>query len=148
MKAVKIKSLDDMEGDMTAGGIALIILASAVMLFVIFLGIFMMRLTQSLGVVTRDVDIIAREANDIMANANTLLNDVNGKVATIDPAFQAIADVGTSVSDLNDAVQNVTTKLRSKSSHRGTTGAAAVFAAVNGMRKAKKKTDKASKESR
>ena len=100
---------------MTGGQIALIILAVAVLLLVLFIGLFLVKLTQTLGVVTKDVDIIAREANDILANVDVLLNDVNGKVATVDPAFQAIADLGTSVSELNDATHNLTDKVKSSS---------------------------------
>ena len=122
---------------MTAGQIALIIIAGAVLLLVLFIGLFLVRLTRTLGVITRDVDIIAREANDILANANTLLNDVNGKVATIDPAFQAVADLGTSVSESNAATHNLTGKVKSTAASRGA-GVASAFSAVNGFRKARK----------
>lgn len=91
---------------------------------------------------TKDVDIIAREANDILANVDTLLDDVNGKVATIDPAFQAIADLGTSVSELNDATHNLTDKVRSSSSSNKTKVASALFAA-NAARKNRKNAKKA-----
>ena len=44
---------------MTGGQIALIILAVAVLLLVLFIGLFLVKLTQTLGVVTKDVEIIA-----------------------------------------------------------------------------------------
>ena len=127
---------------MTGGQIALIILAVAVLLLVLFIGLFLVKLTQTLGVVTNDVDIIAREANDILANVDVLLNDVNGKVATVDPAFQAIADLGTSVSELNDATHNLTDKVKSSSGSNKTKVASAVFAA-NAARKNRKSAKKA-----
>lgn len=46
-----------------------------------------------------------------MANANELLEDVNGKVATIDPLFQAVADLSESTSDLNQATRRLAGKV-------------------------------------
>jgi uncharacterized protein YoxC len=60
---------------------------------------------------TSDVDVISHQAEDIMANANELLEDVNKKVATIDPVFQAAADLGESVSDLNTATRKLTDRV-------------------------------------
>ncbi len=68
-----------------------------------------------MAVITRDVDLISHEAEGIMANANELLEDVNGKVATIDPLFQAVADLSESTSDLNQA----TRRLAGRVNHTG-----------------------------
>ena len=39
---------------------------------------------------------------DLIAKVNVLTDDINHKVATIDPLFNAVADLSESVSDLND----------------------------------------------
>ncbi|HCO71729.1 MAG TPA: DUF948 domain-containing protein, partial [Enterococcus sp.] len=44
---------------------------------------------------------------------NELLQDVNGKVATIDPLFTAVADLSTSVSELNVSGKNLITRVGS-----------------------------------
>lgn len=96
---------------MTGGQIAALIAALAFLLLVVFLGVFLLRATKSLGVITGDVDQISREVEEILANANELLTDVNGKVKTIDPAFKAVGDLGESVSSLNQATRNLTTQM-------------------------------------
>jgi len=68
-------------------------------------------LNHSMKTMTSDVDVISHQAENIMANANELLEDVNKKVATIDPVFQAAADLGESVSDLNTATRNLTERV-------------------------------------
>ena len=73
---------------MEPGQLALIIFAVAFLLLVIFIGIFLLRLTRSLGVITMDVDTIARSSNEILGNANVLLNDINGKVKTLDQRYR------------------------------------------------------------
>ena len=105
---------------MTPGQIAGLIAAGAFLLLVIFIGVFLMNMVRSLGEVTRsvkmmteDIDVISKQAEDILSNANVLLEDVNQKVATIDPVFKAAADLGTSVSDLNDATRNLTGRVSS-----------------------------------
>ncbi|MGR8773711.1 DUF948 domain-containing protein [Leuconostoc citreum] len=95
---------------MELGQLALIIFAIAFLLLVLFIGVFLLRLTRSLSIITVDVDTIARSSNEILGNANTLLNDVKGKVKTLDPTVQAVADLSVTVSQLNATVQNVTSK--------------------------------------
>ena len=65
--------------------IAGIIAAIAFLLLVCFIGIFLMRITKTMGEVNRslnnitdDVDALSHETEKIMANANELLKDVNG----------------------------------------------------------------------
>ena len=121
---------------MEPGQWALIIFAVAFLLLVLFIGVFLMRLTQSLKMIMLDVDTIARSSNEILGNANTLLNDVNGKVKTLDPTVQAVADLSVTVSQLNASVQNVTSKFSSGKVARGF-GATSMAASVarSAMRK-------------
>lgn len=105
---------------MTGGQIAGLIAAIAFLVLVVFIGVFLTKMVRTLGEVnqsiktmTNDMDVIARQTEDILANANTLLDDVNHKVATIDPVFKAAADLGTSVSDLNEATRELTGKVSS-----------------------------------
>ncbi|MFB9770139.1 DUF948 domain-containing protein [Lactiplantibacillus modestisalitolerans] len=118
--------------------VAGIIAAIAFLLLVCFIGIFLMRITKTMGEVNRslntitdDVDALSHQTEKIMANANELLKDVNGKVASIDPAFQAMGDLGQSVSDLNAATRELTAKVghnnqkRSKFTSAGKVGKAA-----------------------
>lgn len=113
---------------MTAGEIAGMIAAIAFLILVAFLGVFLTKMVRTLGEVnqsvktmTDDMDVIAKQTEDILANANTLLDDVNHKVATIDPVFQAAADLGTSVSDLNSATRDLTGKVKSTAKKTATT---------------------------
>ncbi|MCW0952728.1 DUF948 domain-containing protein [Weissella ceti] len=116
---------------MTPGEIAWLIVAVAILLFLGSISFLIFRITQPLKNVLKDVDIIAREADDLLANTNVLLEDVNGKVEVLDPAFQAVADLGESVSGLNDAARNLTTQMgTSNMSKMGS-----MFATFNGMRK-------------
>lgn len=48
-----------------------------------------------------------------MVKTNELLQDVNGKVATIDPLFTAVADLSTSVSELNSSGKNLVSRVGS-----------------------------------
>lgn len=105
---------------MTGGQIAGLIVAIAFLVLVVFIGVFLTKMVRTLGEVnqsiktmTDDMDVIAKQTEDILANANTLLDDVNHKVATIDPVFKAAADLGTSVSDLNEATRELTGKVSS-----------------------------------
>jgi len=66
---------------------------------------------KSMKTMTSDIDVISHQAENIMANANELIEDGNQKVATIDPVFQAAADLGESVSDLNTATRNLTERV-------------------------------------
>lgn len=113
---------------MTVGQIAGLIAALAFLILVVFIGIFLTKtvrtlteVNKSVQTMTDDLDVIAKQTEDILANANTLLDDVNHKVATIDPVFQAAADLGTSVSDLNSATRKLTGKVKSTAKKTATT---------------------------
>ncbi|MGX7051612.1 DUF948 domain-containing protein [Leuconostoc palmae] len=114
---------------MELGQLALIIFAVAFLLLVLFIGVFLLKLTHSLSIITMDVDTIARSSNEILGNANTLLDDVNEKVKTLDPTVQAVADLSVTVSQLNSSIQVVTNKFSSAKAATSF-GASGVAAAV------------------
>ncbi|UQS86778.1 DUF948 domain-containing protein [Nicoliella spurrieriana] len=100
---------------MTAG----IIAALAFLLLVIFIGVFLLKLVttlnevnQSLKSITDDVDVLASQTEKVLASSNSMLKDLNDKVNTIDPVFQAAADLGVSVSELNDSTKNLTGRVK------------------------------------
>ncbi|WP_409022766.1 DUF948 domain-containing protein [Dellaglioa sp. P0083] len=107
---------------MTGGQIAGLIAAVAFAVLVLFIIFVLMRMMRTLGEVnksissiTSDVDGLSNEVENILVKSNILLDDVNGKVATIDPLFQAVADLSESVSDLNDASRGLMTHVSATS---------------------------------
>lgn len=105
---------------MTMGQLAGLIAAIAFLILVLFIGLFLVRMSatmketkRSVEILTNDADALSKEVEVILGNANELLEDVNQKVSTIDPAFQAVADLGTSVSELNDATHSITDRFKS-----------------------------------
>ncbi|MDF7637701.1 DUF948 domain-containing protein [Leuconostocaceae bacterium ESL0958] len=90
---------------MTVGQLSFLIFALAFLLLVAFIGIFLLRLTRSLTVLTDDLDTIARSSNELLANTNILVDDVNDKMATLDVTVQAVADLSKTVSGMNDSAQ-------------------------------------------
>ncbi|KRM78421.1 hypothetical protein FC84_GL000861 [Lapidilactobacillus dextrinicus DSM 20335] len=119
---------------MSGGEIAGLIAAGALLILVIFISIFLMRITkvmknvektvdgvnQSLNTVTKDVDVLSSEVEGLLVKSNTLLDDVNGKVANLDPVFKAMGELGTSVSDLNTSSRNLASKITSPKTARNT----------------------------
>ncbi|MBW1605773.1 DUF948 domain-containing protein [Lactobacillus sp. Sy-1] len=100
---------------MTAG----IIAALAFLLLVIFIGVFLLKLVstlnevnQSLKSITNDIDVLSSQTEKVLASSNSMLKDLNDKVNTIDPVFQAAADLGVSVSELNDSTKNLTSRVK------------------------------------
>lgn len=101
--------------------ILLAVLVVAVIVLVVFLIRTIHKITAILGtvnetvaevkrtvnVVTTDVDHLSLEVQGLLQKSNTLLNDVNGKLGKTDPLFQAIGDLGTSVSKVNHSAQQV-----------------------------------------
>ena len=113
------------------GNIALLIIAIAFAVLVVFLVIVLHKVSKvveeanrTVKLVSSDVDVLLHQADGIMAKANTLLDDVNGKVATIDPLFTAVADLSESVSS-----RKLVTRLNRGSTKRKTTSASAVVLA-------------------
>ncbi|MFD1126370.1 DUF948 domain-containing protein [Lentilactobacillus raoultii] len=120
---------------MTAGQIAGLIAAIAFLLLVIFIGMFLLKLSRTISEVntsirsmTSNVDVIAKQTDKIMATSNTLVKDVDDKLNIVTPVFQAAADLGESVSDLNKATQHLTSKVK----NTGKKGAAAGIAGTVG----------------
>ncbi len=118
------------------GNIALLIIAIAFDVLVVFLVIVLHKVSKvveeanrTVKLVSSDVDVLLHQADGIMAKANTLLDDVNGKVATIDPLFTAVADFYESVSDINASSRKLVTRLNRGSTKRKTTSASAVVLA-------------------
>ena len=62
------------------------------------------------------------EVEGLLNKSNTTLDDVNGKLGMTDPLFMAVGNLGTSVSDLNDATRNLTTQLSGKAKAGATVG--------------------------
>ncbi|MEJ6400427.1 DUF948 domain-containing protein [Nicoliella lavandulae] len=128
---------------MTAG----IIAALAFLLLVIFIGVFLLKLVttlnevnQSLKSLTDDVDVISSQTEKVLASSNTMLKDLNDKVNTIDPVFQAAADLGVSVSELNDSTKNLTSRVKNGGKlSLGTTILSRVGNAFIGKKKKSKK---------
>ncbi|GAP02998.1 hypothetical protein FPFC_031840 [Fructobacillus pseudoficulneus] len=96
---------------MTVGEISLLIFALAFLLLVVFIGIFLLRLTRSVTVLTDDIDTLTRSSNEVLANTNILLDDVNDKLATLDVTVQTAAELSETVSDLNSSVRKASTNL-------------------------------------
>ena len=118
------------------GNIALLIIAIAFAVLVVFLVIVLHKVSKvveeanrTVKLVSSDVDVLLHQADGIMTKANTLLDDVNGKVATIDPLFTAFADLSESVSDINASSRKLVTRLNRGSTKRKTTSASAVVLA-------------------
>ena len=118
------------------GNIALLIIAIAFAVLVVFLVIVLHKVSKvveeanrTVKLVSSDVDVLLHQADGIMAKASTWLDDVNGKVATIDPLFTAVADLSESVSDINASSRKLVTLLNRGSTKRKTTSASAVVLA-------------------
>ena len=118
------------------GNIALLIIAIAFAVLVVFLVIVLHKVSKvveeanrTVKLVSSDGDVLLHQADGIMTKANTLLDDVNGKVATIDPLFTAVADLSESVSDINASSRKLVTRLNRGSTKRKTTSASAVVLA-------------------
>lgn len=110
---------------MSGGEIAGLIAAGAFLILVIFTAIFLTRLSKvtkniektvsslddSLQSVTKDVNVLSGEVEGLLVKSNTLMNDVNGKMAVLEPVFQAMGDLGESVSDLNASSRDLAERI-------------------------------------
>lgn len=110
---------------MTTGELAALIAAIAFLILVIWIGWFLTKTVKSLNhtvdqlsKLTEDADSISKELEDVLGNTNQLLEDVNGKAEKLDPAIQAVADVGQSVSDVNNASRQFVEKISSHANSR------------------------------
>ncbi|AUJ30194.1 MAG: DUF948 domain-containing protein [Liquorilactobacillus hordei] len=130
--------------ELTLGQLAGLIAAVAFLLLVVFLcvvlakvGKIMNEVNESVKSMRTDINGLSREAESILAKSNTLLTDVEGKSKTIDPLFQAVADLSESVSDLNNASRGLVTKVSSSTKSVGKTSVA--FGVVKKLYNLKKK---------
>lgn len=103
------------------GAIAGLIAAGAFVVLVVFLCIFLTRMSAMLQETTRqitqlgnDADALGRELEDVLQNTNRLMDDLNDKAEKITPAVEAIANVSQSVSDLNDASRAMVDKFSNR----------------------------------
>ena len=110
---------------MTVGQLAGLIAALALVVLVIFIAWFLVKVAgairdaiTSVEQVTKDVDTLSGELNEILKNSNSLLEDINKKAVQVDPAVQAIADLGQSVSDVNQASRSLVENLASRREKR------------------------------
>lgn len=110
---------------MTVGQLAGLIAAPALVVLVIFIAWFLVKVAgairdaiTSVEQLTKDVDTLSGELNEILKNSNSLLEDINKKAVQVDPAVQAIADLGQSVSDVNQASRSLVENLASRREKR------------------------------
>lgn len=110
---------------MTTGEIAALIAAIAFLILVIWIGWFLSKAVKSLNntvdqlsKLTADADSLSKELEDVLGNTNQLLSDVNDKAEKLDPAIQAVADVGQSVSDVNNASRQLVEKINNRNNNR------------------------------
>lgn len=115
--------------NMTGGEIAALIAAVAFAVFVLVVSFVLLKVAKtvtelnttieeankSLSTITKDADQLLVEVEGLLNKTNTTLDDVNGKLGMTDPLFQAVGDLGTSVSSLNDSTRNLTSHLTSAS---------------------------------
>lgn len=110
---------------MTVGQLAGLIAALALVVLVIFIAWFLVKVAgairdaiTSVEQLTKDVDTLSGELNEILKNSNSLLEDISKKAVQVDPAVQAIADLGQSVSDVNQASRSLVENLASRREKR------------------------------
>ena len=110
---------------MTVGQLAGLIAALALVVLVIFIAWFLVKVAgairdaiTSVEQLTKDVDTLSGELNEILKNSNSLLEDINKKAVQVDPAVQAIADLGQSFSDVNQASRSLVENLASRREKR------------------------------
>lgn len=110
---------------MTVGQLAGLIAALALVVLVIFIAWFLVKVAgairdaiTSVEQLTKDVDTLSGELNEILKNSNSLLEDINKKAVQVDPAVQAIADLGQSVSYVNQASRSLVENLASRREKR------------------------------
>lgn len=110
---------------MTVGQLAGLIASLALVVLVIFIAWFLVKVAgairdaiTSVEQLTKDVDTLSGELNEILKNSNSLLEDINKKAVQVDPAVQAIANLGQSVSDVNQASRSLVENLASRREKR------------------------------
>ena len=105
---------------MTVLEFAGLIAAIAFVVIVVFTILFIIDLRKSLKIITKHTESLAVESNQLLDQMNLLASDVNAKSSTLDPAVKAIADLGSSVSNVKGAVS----RTNDKKSNEGIAGLA------------------------
>ena len=100
------------------GQVSGLIIAMAFLILVIFVGVFLMKMVQTVTKIddnvrslTQDVNNVAKQSSQLLATSNELLREVNRKLITVDPVFKAMAKVGTNVAKVNDAVDGLAKRM-------------------------------------
>lgn len=100
------------------GQVSGLIIAMAFLILVIFVGIFLMKMIQTVTKIndnvkslTRDVDDVSKQSSRLLSTSNELLHEVDRKLITVDPVFKAMAKVGASVAKVNDTVDGLAKKM-------------------------------------
>ncbi|WP_167629797.1 DUF948 domain-containing protein [Listeria valentina] len=101
--------------------VAALIAAIALLVIAIYLSKTLKSASQTMNEVAKTVEKmtselqgISGEAQQLLDKTNSLLDDVNGKVAKVDPVFDAIGDVGTSLLGLSQSVRELATLATNK----------------------------------
>ncbi|QBP18728.1 DUF948 domain-containing protein [Acetilactobacillus jinshanensis] len=99
---------------MTAGQVAGLLAAFALLVLVIFIGIFLTKLVStldrvnhSLNDVTKDINAISKKSEGVLTESRQLINEVNHDMNIVRPVFKASADLGKSVSNVNQTVSDM-----------------------------------------
>ncbi|WP_025730582.1 DUF948 domain-containing protein [Atopobacter phocae] len=95
---------------------------------------------QTISIVTKDVNNLSVEVEGLLNKTNMLVDDVNGKLSMTDPLFNAIGDIGVSVSDVNQTSRNLAASLVSKNlrKHTAPTNLQKLSRAALALRKGRK----------
>ena len=78
--------------------------------------------------ISEDMDGLMDQTSDLLDKTNDLMTDVNGKMKTLDPVVKAAADLGESVSELNDSSKKIAKRF--SSNHLSRTGLISSIAAT------------------
>lgn len=117
---------------MTWSEVAWLVVAVAFAVLVAYLSYFFVHLTQTvkqvsqivqeaqktLVVLRKDVDSLSVETQGLLNKSNQLMEDVTQKVAKIDPLFEAVGEVGESISGVNDSTRNFLSALTKKNENK------------------------------
>ncbi|USS93781.1 DUF948 domain-containing protein [Fructilactobacillus ixorae] len=99
---------------MTIGGIAALIAALAFLLLVIFLCVTLVHVVKVLDGVSQNLEKVTGDINALSHQTDELLGTVNAKINQVDPVFQAAADIGTTVSDVNNGTRKAVENLKKR----------------------------------
>ena len=106
-------------------GYAMLIIALAFVALVIYLAIVLHKVAGTVDETKRTLTVLTADVDVTLHKANVLVDDINGKVATIDPLFDAVADLSLSVSDLNNQARVLGKKASNVGSNAAKAGTAA-----------------------